>query len=119
SVQNPAVAAIVAELIEQLPRGAQVIMGSRGVPELGLGRLRARGRLLEIDPSHLRFSESEADGFLRRQRRLELAPEDVRRLHRSTEGWAAALWLASVSLENRAEPGSFIASFSGSNAAVV
>lgn len=119
AVQNPAVAAIMAELIEQLPRGAQVIMGSRGVPELGLGRLRARGRLLEVEPAHLRFSEAEADGFLRRLRGLALGPEDVRRLHRSTEGWAAALWLASVSLESRAEPSSFIAGFSGSNAAVV
>lgn len=119
TVQNPAVAAIVGELIEQLPRGAQVIMGSRGVPELGLGRLRARGRLLEIEPVHLRFSEAEADGFLRQQRGLALGPDDVRRLHRSTEGWAVALWLASVSLENREHPGAFIAGFSGSNAAVV
>lgn len=119
TVQNPAVAAIMAELIEQLPRGAQVIMGSRGVPELGLGRLRARGRLLEVEPRHLRFSEAEADGFLRQVRGLALGPDDVRRLYRSTEGWAAALWLASVSLENRAEPGSLIAGFSGSNAAVV
>lgn len=118
-VQNPAVAAIMGELIEQLPRGAQVIMGSRGVPDLGLGRLRARGRLLEVEPAHLRFSEAEADGFLRRQRRLALGPDDVRRLHRTTEGWAAALWLASVSLENREHPDSFIAGFSGSNAAVV
>jgi len=119
AVQNPAVAAIMAELIEQLPRGAQVIMGSRGVPELGLGRMRARGRLLEIDPGHLRFTEAETDGFLRTVRGLPLGPDDVRRLHRSTEGWAAALWLASVSLENREAPGSFIAGFSGSNAAVV
>jgi LuxR family maltose regulon positive regulatory protein len=119
AVQNPAVAAIVAELIEQFPRGAQMIMGSRGVPELGLGRLRARGRLLEIEPSQLRFSEAEANGFLRELRGLTLEPDDVRRLHRSTEGWAAALWLASVSLEKRDAPGSFIAGFSGSNAAVV
>ena len=119
AVQNPAVAAIVAELIEQLPSGAQVVMGSRGVPELGLGRLRARGRLLEVEPSHLRFSEAETHGFLRDLRGLDLAPGDVRRLHRSTEGWAAALWLASVSLERRDAPSSFIAGFSGSNAAVV
>ncbi len=118
-VKNPAVSAIMAELIEQLPRGAQVIMGSRGVPELRLGRLRARGRLLEIEPAQLRFSEAEADGFLCQLRGLVLEPQDVRRLHRSTEGWAAALWLASVSLENRDQPSSFIAGFSGSNAAVV
>jgi LuxR family maltose regulon positive regulatory protein len=119
ALQNPAAIGIVSELIEQLPRGAQLIVGSRGVPELGLGRLRARGRLLEVEPAQLRFSEAEADAFLRQRRGLQLAPDDVRRLHRSTEGWAAALWLASISLENRDDPSRFIAGFSGSNAAVV
>lgn len=119
TVQNPVAVAIMGELIEQLPRGAQVIMGSRGVPELGLGRLRVRGRLLEVEPAHLRFTEAEVDGFLRQQRGLELEPADVRRLHLTTEGWAAALWLASLSLERREQPSRFIAGFSGSNAAVV
>lgn len=119
ALQNAAAVAIVAELIEQLPRGAQVIIGSRGVPELGLGRLRARGRLLEVDPTQLRFTEAEADAYLRQRRGLHLAAEDVRRLHRCTEGWAVALWLASMSLERRDEPARFIAGFSGSNAAVV
>lgn len=118
-LQSPVVLGLVQELIEQLPRGAQLVVGSRGVPELGLGRLRARGRLLEVEPTQLRFSEAEVDGFLCTQRGLALQPEDIRRLHRSTEGWAAALWLASVTLEHRDEPGRFIAGFSGSNAAVV
>ncbi|WP_304309098.1 LuxR C-terminal-related transcriptional regulator [Pseudacidovorax intermedius] len=110
---------LLQELIAQLPRGAQLIAGSRGAPELGLGRLRARGRLLEIEPEQLRFSEAEVDGYLRERRGLALQPEDIRRLHRSTEGWVAALWLASVTLEDRDEPGRFIAGFSGSNAAVM
>ena len=119
ALQSPAVLGLMNELIDQLPRGAQLVVGSRGVPGLSLGRLRTRGRLLEIEPTQLRFSVAEADGFLRERRGLALAPEDVLRLHRSTEGWAAALWLASVSLQHRDEPGRFIAGFSGSNAAVV
>jgi len=119
ALQNPAIFGLVNELIEQLPRGAQLIVGSRGVPELSFGRLRARGRLLEVEPAQLRFSVAETDGFLCQRRGLALVPEDVLRLHRSTEGWAAALWLASVSLEHREQPGRFIAGFSGSNAAVV
>ncbi len=119
TLQSPAVLGLVGELIDQLPRGAQLIVGSRGVPDLSLGRLRARGRLLEIEPAQLRFSFDEADGFLRARRGLALNADDVMRLHRSTEGWAAALWLASVSLEHRDDPARFIAGFSGSNAAVV
>lgn len=119
ALQNPVALGLVNELIDQLPRGAQLIVGSRGAPELSLGRLRARGRLLEIDPAQLRFSVSETEGFLRERRGLVLESEDIVRLHRSTEGWAAALWLASVSLEHRDHPGQFIAGFTGSNAAVV
>lgn len=119
AVQNPAVMALVAELLEQLPRGAQIVVGSRVVPDLGLGRLRARGRLLEVDPVHLRFSEPETDQFLRQTRQLPLRAEDVHRLHLRTEGWAAALWLASVALVGRDRPADYIAGFSGSNAAVV
>ncbi|MFA7556190.1 MAG: LuxR C-terminal-related transcriptional regulator [Hydrogenophaga sp.] len=119
ALQNPAALGLVNELIDQLPRGAQLIVGSRGVPGLSLGRLRARGRLLEIEPAQLRFSVAEASGFLCERRGLALEPGDVLRLHRSTEGWPAALWLASVSLEHREQPSRFIGGFSGSNAAVV
>src|SRR3989344_1256024 len=119
ALQNPAALGLLSELIEQLPRGAQLIVGSRGVPGLSLGRLRARGRLLEIEPAQLRFSMAEASGFLCQSRGLVLEPGDVLRLHRRTEGWPAALWLASVSLEHREEPGRFIGGFSGANAAGV
>ncbi|MGB6100195.1 MAG: LuxR C-terminal-related transcriptional regulator [Comamonas sp.] len=119
ALQNPAALGLINELVDQLPRGAQLIVGSRGVPGLSLGRLRARGRLLEIEPTQLRFSVDEASGFLCQRRGLALEPGDVLRLHRSTEGWPAALWLASVSLEHREEPSRFIGGFSGSNAAVM
>ncbi|QRR34007.1 LuxR family transcriptional regulator [Hydrogenophaga sp. YM1] len=119
AVHNPVALAFMGELIDRLPRGAQVIIGSRGVPDLGLGRLRVSGRLLDVEPAHLRFTEAEVDGFLRQQRGIELTAADIRRLHTTTEGWAAALRLASLSLERREEPGRFIAGFSGSNSAVV
>lgn len=119
TLQNPAVLGLVNELIGQLPRGVQLVVGSRGVPELSLGWLRARGRLLEIDPAQLRLTVEETGQLLQLQHGAMLTPDDIERLHRSTEGWAAAVWLASVSLEQRENPGGFISSFSGSNTAVV
>lgn len=118
-LKSPAVLGLLDRFIEQLPAGAQLIVGSRGTPDLTLGRLRARGRLLEIESDQLRFSIAEADSYLRERRGLALAPQDLLRLHASTEGWAAALWLASVSLERRAEPARFIGGFSGLNVAIV
>jgi LuxR family transcriptional regulator, maltose regulon positive regulatory protein len=117
-LHNPAVLELIAQGIERLPQGAQIVIGSRRVPEIGLGRLRARGQLLEIDPAQLRFSAEEAGEFLNRQRGLSIKHEQVERLHRSTEGWVAALWLASVALERRQDVDAFIAGFSGSNAEV-
>ncbi|MCK1394375.1 LuxR C-terminal-related transcriptional regulator [Bradyrhizobium sp. 1] len=119
TVQGAAVLGLVRELISHLPAGARIVIGSRNVPELGLGRLRAHGRLVEFEPAHLRFTVEEADFYLRDRRKLALSHDDVVRLHRSTEGWVAALWLASVSLEHRQDPRQFIAGFSGANTAIV
>ncbi len=117
-IRNPSVAAFVSQLIDSLPVGAVLVVGTRGVPTIGLARLRARAQLLEIDPQQLRFSSGEADEFFNHRRGLTLRPEQVQRLHSTTEGWVAALWLASVALERRADPDQVIDGVSGSNAAI-
>ncbi|MBP0621671.1 LuxR C-terminal-related transcriptional regulator [Cupriavidus consociatus] len=118
SIQNAAVSGLVWQMVESLPPGCRVVIGTRWVPESGLGRLRARGELLEIEPAQLRFSASETESFLRHARGLKLQPAAISALHRRTEGWATALWLASVAMERRSQPEGFIAGFSGSNAAI-
>ena len=47
-------------LIEYLPSGVRLLTSARGVPGLPLGRLRARGSLLELGPSDLAFSRQQA-----------------------------------------------------------
>ncbi|NEX59471.1 LuxR C-terminal-related transcriptional regulator [Noviherbaspirillum galbum] len=118
AVQEPTVLRLVREILDNLPRGGQLIIGSRGLPDLGLGRLRARGQLLEIDAERLRFSLAETVEFMTQRRRLALPEDDLAQLQRKTEGWIAALWLASVALERRDAPSAFITRFSGSNEAV-
>ncbi|WP_420997865.1 LuxR C-terminal-related transcriptional regulator [Cupriavidus sp. 30B13] len=118
AVQNAAVAGLVWQVVEHLPPGGRLVVGTRWVPESGLARLRARGELLEIEPAQLRFTAEETDAFLRGARGLSLRPAAVSTLHRRTEGWATALWLASVALERRGQPDAFIAGFSGSDAAI-
>lgn len=127
SVHSEVVLGFLKQLIQSLPAGAQLIIGSRVNPDLGLGNLRASGRLLEIDPEQLRFSLDEVGDFLRSSRRLHLPSEDISRLHTRTEGWAAALWLASLALVERErtsggsgkeKPSEFVARFSGSDAAI-
>jgi LuxR family maltose regulon positive regulatory protein len=118
NIVDPTVLELVRELVDQLPRGAQLVVGTRSLPNLGLPRLRARGQLLEIDAAQLRFSVDETTEFFTCRRVIPLSADDLSRLHGKTEGWIAALWLASVSLERRSDRSEFIARFSGSHEAV-
>ncbi len=128
-ITEPAVLGLVREIIEHLPRRGQLVLGSRSLPELGLGRLRAAGHLLEIDTELLRFSREETHHFLALHRPGADAgalPADwatqIDHLHRKTEGWVAALWLAAMALDSlisrQGSVAEFIAQFSGSNRAV-
>lgn len=122
SIQNPAVLALVRQVIENLPPGGRLVIGSRTLPDIGSARLLAKGQLLQIDPLQLRFSIGEASDFLQVKRGLKLQGTQITRLHRTTEGWPAALWLASVALDRRehsADPAAdLVGQFSGTNAAV-
>ncbi|MDO6822734.1 LuxR C-terminal-related transcriptional regulator [Marinobacter sp. 1_MG-2023] len=117
-IHEQSVLGLIREIVEHLPAHGQIIVGSRHLPELGLGRLRARGQLLEIDVSELRFSVEETTEFLVNRRQLELSQDDLIRVHNRSEGWATALWLTSLALEGNKNPQSFIQRFSGENDAI-
>ena len=117
-VQEPAVLGLIREIIDHLPRLGRIVIGSRSLPDLGLGRLRARGQLLEIDTDRLRFNLEETSAFFS-QRALQTLPADMlTQLHRKTEGWVAAIWLASMALERHGTETGFVERFSGSDRAV-
>lgn len=117
-IQEPAVLGLVREIIDNLPRRGQLVIGSRALPDLGLGRLRARGQLVEVDAEHLRFSLDETTEFFRLRGGPPLPPRVLEQLHGKTEGWVAALWLASMALERHGAGSDFIERFSGSNRAI-
>ncbi len=118
AIQEPAVMGLVREIIDHLPRRGQLVIGSRSLPDLGLGRLRARGQLVEIDVDDLRFTVDETVEFFHLRRMEALPAEALLRLHRKTEGWVAAIWLASLTLEQRGTGSDFIDRFSGTHRAV-
>ena len=118
-VRAPEVHRMLAFFVERAPPTLEVAIATRGEPPLPLPRLRARGELLEIDETHLRFSPGETEALLNRVVRLGLPPQAVRRLHERTEGWAAALYLAALSLRERTDREAFIEAFSGDTRQVV
>ncbi|MDR3100357.1 MAG: LuxR C-terminal-related transcriptional regulator [Paraburkholderia sp.] len=115
TLQSPAVLAFTRRLIEALAPGSKLVVASRVTPELGLGRIRARGELLDITPGALRFSLAETTRFIRDRCGIPLRDPEIATLHRCTEGWATAIYLATLSLHTRSDHAAFVASFSGTN----
>jgi LuxR family transcriptional regulator, maltose regulon positive regulatory protein len=105
--------------LEQLPDGHRVVIASRSQPPFALARLRARGALSEIEPWQLGFSESEAGALLNDVHQLGVPDHAVRRLHERTEGWAAGLYLAALSLRGRENLDQLIETFAGSDRRIV
>jgi LuxR family maltose regulon positive regulatory protein len=110
-ISNPSCHQTLAFFIDHLPANAHVMVATRVDPPLPLARLRASGELVEIRIAELGFSNAEAVALLNDAMGLGLAPQDVQRLWERTEGWAAGLYLAGLSLRGRDDPGPFIASF--------
>jgi LuxR family maltose regulon positive regulatory protein len=113
-VEKP-VLQLVRQLILHLPAHGMLVLASRSLPEIGLGRLRAMGRLMELGENQLRFSDVEAHTFLNERRRLELTHEQIAQLQHKTGGWIAAMGLASSVLAQRHDRDQFINDFSGSD----
>jgi LuxR family maltose regulon positive regulatory protein len=84
---------------------------------LGLHRLRLQGELAEIRADDLRFTLGEARAMFEAAG-LELPELALKSLHERTEGWAAGLRLAVLSLAGRPDSERFAAEFSGSERTV-
>jgi LuxR family maltose regulon positive regulatory protein len=106
-------------LLEHLPAQAHLVISTRADPALPLGRLRARGELVEVRSTDLRFTLEEASAYLNGAMGLDLTSHDIAVLGERTEGWIAALQLAVLSLAGRGDAPAFIAGFAGSDRYIV
>jgi LuxR family transcriptional regulator, maltose regulon positive regulatory protein len=112
---NPTCHQTLTFFLDHLPAHVHVALSTRADPPLPLARMRARGELVEIRVAELRFTREEAAALLNGSMGLGLKPEEVERLVERTEGWAAGLYLAGLSLRSRTDASAFIASFQGDN----
>jgi LuxR family transcriptional regulator, maltose regulon positive regulatory protein len=105
----------VAFLIEHLPPGLHLMLASRADPPLGLARLRAGAQLAELRATDLRFTAGEAAALLRQAAGEDLPDTAIAALASRTEGRAAGLQLAGLSLRGRSDIPAFVAAFGGSH----
>ena len=104
-------------LLANLPSQAHAIVSTRRDLWLGLHQLRLADELAEIRAADLRFSEPETRELLKASG-VSLSKDGAALLHRRTEGWAAGLRLAALSLAGHPDPERFVAEFSGSDRTV-
>ena len=112
-VESDSVHSGIGYLLDHMPPGMQLVIASRAEPPLQLARLRARGELNELRADDLRFTLDEIVEFLRKSIGIELNEKDVRSLEQRTEGWAAGLQLAALSMEDRSDITGFVDAFAG------
>ena len=98
------VSGAMTDLVERWPTGtAQLVLASRIDPPLRLHRLRISGELCELRDRDLYFSLAES-GDLLANFGVEIGPDELALLHQRTEGWAAALQMAALSLRGTNDP---------------
>ena len=90
--------------LEHLPANAHMILITRADPALRLAQLRARGGLAEVRAAELAFTADEAHELLVQRGEIDLDQHEVEMLRERTEGWPAALFLASYWLRTVDEP---------------
>ena len=115
-LRGPALASL-GELLAHGGDVLHVVAATRADPALPLERLRLSGRLTELRATDLAFTLDEATALLE-ELGLDLRADLVARLLERTEGWAAGLRLAGLSLRGEADPDGFVAEFAGDDRAV-
>lgn len=112
-IHSPIVQDAAVYLLTNLPPMVHLIFSSRSEPALPLARMRVRNQLVDIRIDDMAFTRDEALDFLNHSMGLIIRESDAALLSTRTEGWAAGLQLAALSLKNHAHPHQFVTGFSG------
>lgn len=113
-ITNPDIHRSVERLVSLRPPNLVLVVSTRVDPPFRLGRFRVRDQLTEIRADDLRFDSDEASWLLDADS-TGLRPDAVDRLRERTEGWAAGLVLASLSLRDEGDVEGFVDSFHGAD----
>ena len=116
-LHSPEALAQLTRLLTSLPPNVHAILTTRHDVRLRLHQLRLTGELAEIRAADLRFTERETRELLDASG-IALSEAGAALLHQRTEGWAAGLRLAAISLAGHPDPERFVAEFSGSDRTV-
>jgi LuxR family maltose regulon positive regulatory protein len=97
-------------LLDRQPGQLTLVIGTREEPPLTIPRLRARNQITELRERDLSFTVEEAAEFLKA---FHLPEQAISVIEKRTEGWAAGLQLAALSMQGYEDVESFLRAFSG------
>ncbi|USB33152.1 LuxR C-terminal-related transcriptional regulator [Paenibacillus sp. YPG26] len=115
TVSSIAVDEAVSFLLDHLPTQMHLVITTREDPPISLSRLRVRDQITDLRAPDIRFTMNEAEAFFNHVMELNLSPEHIAGLHSRTEGWAAGLRLAGISLQEDHDAKRLLQSFSGNH----
>ncbi len=112
-IQENYIHQVISGLTSSRLENLHLVLVTREDPPLPLARLRARNQLSEIRAQDLRFNLNEVEAFLVKGMGLHLSRDELNLLVERTEGWAAGVQLAGLSMQGRENPSEVVAGLSG------
>jgi LuxR family transcriptional regulator, maltose regulon positive regulatory protein len=106
-------------LLRHAPPQLRLVLATRVDPPLPLQRLLISGQLVQLRMVDLAFTVAEVAELLAAcDDQPQLSDDDLALLQARTEGWAAGLRLAALSLEGQPDPHRFVAEFAGDDKSI-
>jgi len=114
-LSNAALVSDLARLSELLPRNVHLVLSSRADLPIAWIRQRMRLDVMEIRQVDLAFDDRDSAELLERITGQSFSADSVTALVNRTEGWAAGLQLAGMTLRLHEDPDDFVTQFSGTD----
>lgn len=111
-IENETIYSSIEYFVRYMPRNVDLIMMSRKEPENMLSLLRARGTAISMGPRDLAFDHDETAEFFA-QKGFHLTKNEIKTLESYTEGWAAGLVAASLSIRENENIHNTVSALSG------
>jgi LuxR family maltose regulon positive regulatory protein len=114
-LSNAQLIADLGRLVELLPANVHLVLSTRVDLPIAWSRRRLRHNPVELRQSDLAFDDAESADLLEHITGRRLANDSVTALVNRTEGWAAGLQFAGVTLRLHDDSDAFISQFQGSD----
>ena len=119
AITEPNIHILLGDLIRRPQRSLHLVLATRHDPPLPLVTLRAHNQLSELRSQQLRFSKEEIAIFMSGALNIAIDDFTLALLQEKTEGWAAGLRLAAISLAHRRDLSKGLADIHGDNRYII